>query len=251
MTTSRRWAIAYLLVFGFMIFLNYWSTTNVGTVANNNQAIIQPAGFAFSIWGLIYVLLLAWILKQLFTSGRKETVVSQLTFWPILNFLLNGCWIIVFTQQWLVTSTLVIAALLYTLGVMYTLTAKAGYRGFDRLPFSIYFAWVTVATIVNVFTVMVSAQVTTLLGLQELGWTLILLGAATGIGVLIAARFRDWLYPLVLLWPYYGIYAANDRAYASLDLTLLLTSILLVFVALIVGIYQLRLQQRTSHPQSL
>lgn len=169
MLKQRPWAIAYLIVFGIMIFLNYWSTTNVGIVADNNQAIIQPAGFAFSIWGVIYVLLFAWVLKQLFTGDKEQTLASQLTFWPLLNFLFNGLWILVFTQQWVVVSALVIAALLYTLAVMYAITTKAGYQGFDRLPLSIYFAWVTVATIVNVFTVMVSVQVETFLGLNELG----------------------------------------------------------------------------------
>lgn len=111
MPKQRIWAIAYLIAFGLMIFLNYWSATNVGIVADNNQAIIQPAGFAFSIWGLIYVLLFIWIIKRFFDNTWEGSLASRLTFWPILNFLLNGLWIVVFTQQWLVASTLVIAGL--------------------------------------------------------------------------------------------------------------------------------------------
>lgn len=243
MLKQRQWALAYLIIFGLMIFLNYWSTTNVGIVADNNEAIIQPAGFAFSIWGLIYALLFAWVVKQFFVSTWEGSLAARLTFWPILNFLLNGLWIVVFTQQWLIASGFVIVALLYTIAVMYAKTTKAGYNWFDRFPLSIYLAWVTLATIVNVFTVMVNSNVETFLGLNELAWTLIMLVAATAIGIAIAWQFSDWLYPLVLLWPYYGIYVVNDRTYNSLDITLLAASITLVVAAIIVIIQKFRYHQ--------
>ena len=68
MSSQKRWATGYLIAFIVMIFLNYWSGTNVGSVADANQAIIQTAGFAFSIWVLIYVLLFASFIN-LFFSG--------------------------------------------------------------------------------------------------------------------------------------------------------------------------------------
>src|SRR5699024_12377793 len=99
MCAQNRWAAVYLIALIVRILRNDGTGTNVGSVADANQAIIQPAGFAFSIWGLIYVLLFAWIIK-LFCSG-DGSVTARLTFWPVVNFLLNGLWILVFTQQWL------------------------------------------------------------------------------------------------------------------------------------------------------
>src|SRR5699024_10898759 len=113
MSSRKRWAAGYLIAFIVMIFLNYWSETNVGSVADANQAIIQPAGVAFCIWCLIYVLLFAWSIK-LFFSG-DGSVTARLTCWPVLNFLLNGLWILVITQQWLGASVIVILGLLYAL----------------------------------------------------------------------------------------------------------------------------------------
>ncbi|PBB05712.1 tryptophan-rich sensory protein [Salimicrobium humidisoli] len=243
MPKQRIWAIAYPIAFGLMIFLNYWSATNVGIVADNNQAIIQPAGFAFSIWGLIYILLFIWIIKRFFDNTWVGSLASRLTFWPIVNFLLNGLWIVVFTQQLLVVSTLVIAAILTTLVFIHTSITKGDYNWFDRLPFSIYFAWVTVATIVNVFAVTASLEVETILGLGELDWTLIMLAAATLIGSIVAFRYSDWLYPLVILWPFYGIYVVNENEYSSLNITLLITSIVLVIVALITVVKKFRTKQ--------
>ncbi|WP_020006762.1 tryptophan-rich sensory protein [Salinicoccus albus] len=240
MSVQKKWATGYLAAFIIMLLLNYWSGTNVGSVANDNQAIIQPAGFAFSIWGLIYVLLLIWIIKLFFSKTWEGSTAYQLKYWPIINFLLNGIWILVFTQQWMVVSVLVIIGLLYTLAKMYSAMTESGYHWFDRLPFSIYFGWVTIATVVNIFTLAVNNNIETILGLGELTWTIIILSAATLIGIVITFYFRDWLYPLVLIWPYFGIYTENDNAHMILDVTLIAASVVLLITALIAGVRKLR-----------
>ena len=240
MSKQRKWSIAYFVAFLIMIFLNYWSATNVGGVANNNQAIIQPAGFAFSIWGLIYVLLLIWIIKVFFSKTWEGSIAYRIKYWPIVNFLLNGLWIVVFTQQMIFLSVLVIIALLYTLAEMYSTITETGYDWFDRLPISIYFGWVTVATIVNIFTLAVNNNVETILGMNELPWTIIILIVATLIGGIIALYFKDWLYPLVFIWPYIGIYIENNSNYGSLNIVIILSSLALLIVAVFVGIKKFR-----------
>lgn len=240
MSRQKKWAIGYLLAFIIMIFVNYLTTTNVGGVANDNESIIQPAGFAFSIWGLIYILLFAWVIKAFFAKTWEGSMAYHLRFWPIANFLLNAVWIIVFTQQWIFASVIVIIALLYTLAEMYSTMTETGYHWFDRLPFSIYFAWVTVATIVNIFTLVVDNNVESILGLGELAWTNLMLIVATLIGVAIALYFRDWLYPLVFIWPYFAIYTKNDGQYASLDIVLLVAAIVLLVTAIIVAFKKVR-----------
>lgn len=59
MIHQNKWIILYFISFLIMILLNYLSGANIGRVTENNQAIIQPAGFTFSIWGLIYIIILA------------------------------------------------------------------------------------------------------------------------------------------------------------------------------------------------
>lgn len=249
MTVHRKWVTGYFIAFIVMIAMNYivgMSGSDVGDVANNNDAIIQPAGYAFSIWGLIYLLLLIWIINLFFSKKDKSSITARLTFWPILNFLLNGAWIIAFTQEWVLTSVIIIVALLYTLAEMFTSISETNYHWFDRLPFSIYFAWVTVATIVNIFTLAIANNLDTLLGMSELTWTIIILIVATLIGFAISLLFKDWLYPLVLIWPFVGIYVKSGGSYTSLDVTLALISVALVAVAVIVIVNQKRsLQSRT------
>lgn len=228
MSVQKKWATGYLAAFIVMIVMNYFVGTNVDSVANNNQPIIQPAGFAFSIWGLIYTLVFIWIIKQFFQKTWEDSMAYKLKYWPIINFLLNSAWIFVFTQQMILGSVIAIFALLITLIIMHILITKQNYTWFDRFPYSIYFAWVTVASIVNVFQLTNDNNISSVLGMDELTWTIIMLSAAAVIAVITALYFKDWLYPLVIIWPLYGIFTENNSEYASLDMTLLIISIILV-----------------------
>ncbi len=232
MTRQRKWVLLYVIAFLIMIAINYLSGSNIGNIAEDKQAMIQPAGFAFAIWGLIYVLILAWLIKLLMIRSHNKKIVSRLKYLPIINFLLNSAWIIVYTQQWFLVSVIVILALLYNIARMYVILSD--YRGYNRLPFSIYFGWTTVATIVNIFSLALNNHIQTIFGLDELSWTMIALILATIIGIFIAISFKDWLYPLVLIWPFYGIYIENNNYYLSLDVTLITASLLLFITAIIV-----------------
>mgnify|MGYP001015748914 CR=1 FL=1 len=234
MTRQRKWVIGYFIAFVIMIIMNYSVGSSVGNVADDNPTIIQPAGFAFAIWGLIYILIFIWMIKLFFSKNDKTSVVERLTYWPIINFILNGVWIVTFTQQWMIISTIVILALLFTLFRMHAIISAELYHWYDRLPLSIYFGWVTIASIVNVFTVFSSYNMESFLGMSELAWTIIAIVAAALIGVFIAWFFNDWLYPLVLIWPFFGIFMESGDISAGLNISLAATSLILVIVAVII-----------------
>lgn len=242
MTTHRKWVLGYFVFFVLMIITNYTAGqmgSDVGGTANQNETIIQPAGFAFSIWGLIYTLLFIWIIYLFFSKKDKSPITERLKFWPIVNFLLNGVWIFVFTQEWLFASVIVSAAMLYTLAEIYSSISETNHNWFDRFPFAIYFAWVTLATIVNIFT-WAADNVDTILGMDELTWTIIVLIVAGLIGIAIAVFFRDWVYPLVLIWPLIAIYAESGDVSTGLNITLLIVAIALVVIAIMVIIRKVR-----------
>lgn len=220
MNRINKWNILYVLSFSVMIFLNYWSATDVGTVAEQEQAIIQPAGYAFSIWGVIYLALLAW-LGSLFKGKLNKSMEEKLTFWPILNFLLNGLWIIAFTGELLGLSVVVIIGLLGTLIVLYKKITTHKNNYFWRFPFSIYFGWVTVATIVNIFTWVKQMGISTVLGVDEFAWTMLLLSIGTILCLFISLKHKDWIYPLVFIWSYLAIFFEHQFSYISLAIVLL------------------------------
>lgn len=212
MTKTKKMGILYLVIFGAMIFMNYWSATDVGSIADNQQALIQPAGYAFSIWGLIYLSVLIWIIRLFFIRKFEGTIYDKVKVWLILNFILNAAWIITLTTDLIFVSTLVIAGLLFTLVMIYRNISVARYNFFDRFPFSLYFGWVTVATIVNIFSWVKSIEAEQVLGMNEVTWTIIMLAVATVLCLYISLKYRDWLYPLVFVWAFTGIFIKESRS---------------------------------------
>jgi len=210
MTAKKRLGIIYSVTFVLMLAVNYLTATDVGMVADEDPAIIQPAGYVFSIWGLIYVLLFIWIVRMFFKNNTSDRVYESIHYWPVANFILNGLWIVAFTQRWYLASVIIIVGLLITLFVIYKKISHVSTAWFDRLPFSIYFGWGTVATIVNIVTWVKEMGLEEVLGFNEYQWTLALLVIATGIAVFVSLVHHDWLYPLVFAWAYAGIIIRND-----------------------------------------
>ncbi|TDM12488.1 tryptophan-rich sensory protein [Macrococcus bovicus] len=214
MFRAKFWPLIYVIVFIGTLIMNYLTSMNVGRVANQDQALIQPAGYAFSIWSLIYLLIIIWIIRLFFDQQQDYglTQGENLTFWPILNFILNGLWIYVFTKNWKLASVIVIIALLLTLVIIYRKISQYHNDPFDRVVFGIYFAWVTVATIVNIFTYVKSLNVSNVLGMSELTWTWVMLIVATALCLYIAFKYHDFLYPLVFVWAFAAIYFENQNS---------------------------------------
>ncbi|GEK88197.1 TspO and MBR related proteins [Alkalibacterium putridalgicola] len=210
MTIKKRLGIIYSVTFILMLAVNYLTATDVGMVADENPAIIQPAGYVFSIWGVIYLLLFVWIVRMFFKHNDSDRVYESIHYWLVANFILNGLWIIAFTQLWYLTSVIIIIGLLVTLFVIYKKISHVSINWFDRVPFSIYFGWGTVATIVNIVTWVKEMGVEEVVGFNEYQWTLALLIIGTGIAVFVSLVHHDWLYPLVFAWAFAGIIVRND-----------------------------------------
>lgn len=228
MNQSKKLGIVYLITFAIMIFLNYWSATNVGNVADANQPLLQPAGFAFSIWGFIYFLLFIWIIRAFFVRG--DAVYVKTSYLPALNFLLNGCWILAFTAQALLTSVIIIFALLVTLILIYGRINDTTHTFFEKLPFSIYIGWVSVASILNVFVWFVGMEQTVFLGLNEVTWTFIMLAVATILAIVFSIRFKDFIYTLVFIWAYIGIYAETPNDAVKTFVMILILLLIVIFI---------------------
>lgn len=186
-----------------------------GEVSARYPTLVTPAGYAFSIWGLIYLALLVFSGYALTGAARAQPRWARLRAAYLASCALNALWIVVWHHRLLALSAAVIAALLSALMVVYrTLDAgRAGASAADRwlllLPFSLYASWVTVATILNV------AVTLTALGFQGGGvppaaWALALLGVAAVLALGVALPRRDAAWLVVTAWALGAIAAARD-----------------------------------------
>ncbi|ASC71229.1 hypothetical protein XM38_021810 [Halomicronema hongdechloris C2206] len=181
----------------------------VGEIANTtlDGVLITPANYAFVIWGVIYVGLIAYGLYQLGAAQRRDPALRQVNRWLITACLAQIVWIFLFTSQWFGASTVAMAVIWLALMVSYlNLDIGVGRsswrrRWFAQVPISIYFAWITVATIVNVACALYAAGYTA----AAVPWTGIMLGVSALIGALVAWQRRDAAFTLVLVWAYGAI----------------------------------------------
>ncbi|HKK77747.1 MAG TPA: TspO/MBR family protein [Saprospiraceae bacterium] len=180
-----------------------------GEVSDLYPNLFTPAGITFSIWGIIYLALLVFIVLQsrgLFSRRPAPEYVVSIGPFFFINCLLNVGWILVWHHLLVILSVFIMLGLLGTLLVIYRRLQGYSWRGFGliRLPFSLYFAWICVATIANVTVLLVDAGYRGA-PLDPSVWTSILVGIAAVLGGFFLFREEDPVFPLVIIWALIGI----------------------------------------------
>jgi len=183
---------------------------NTGEISDRFDILFVPAGYVFSIWGLIYLGLIAYAIYQALPAQRDNLRLQAIA-WPvIISAVANIIWIFLWHYQVFALTLVAMVALLLSLIVVYQRLGIGKVKvsrqefWFVHVPFSIYLGWITVATIANV------TQFLDYLGWNGFGfsdevWFLIVLVVAILIAVAMAFTRRDVAYLLVLAWAFYGL----------------------------------------------
>jgi hypothetical protein len=181
-----------------------------GEISDSFNVLFVPAGYVFSIWGIIYLGLLAYTIYQILPAQRDNPLLQRTGWMVAASSLLNGAWIF-FWHYGLFELSLVVMLLLLAVLVLVYLRLDIGRTRFSAIekwviaaPVSIYLGWITVATIANVTTVL-SYLGWRGGGISEVAWTVILLGAGVIIAGIMAFTRSDIAYLLVLVWAFVGI----------------------------------------------
>ncbi len=181
-----------------------------GELSARYPVMITPAGYVFSIWSLIYLLLAAFIVYQWRKPTRSRDTVELIGPWFILNGMLNIAWIFAWHYEYVTASVTIMLALLLSLIAIYTRIRRStqppttGEKLCVYLPFSIYMGWISVATIVNI-TVWLYDKGWDGFGLSGEAWTVILLIIGTLLAIVIGFTFHDPAFMLVFTWAFVGI----------------------------------------------
>lgn len=183
---------------------------NTGEISDRFRVYFVPAGYVFSIWGVIYLGLIAYAVFQALPSQRENPRLQAIAGWAILGNLANIAWIFLWHYEQFVGTLGAMLILLATLIAVY-LRLGAGLTRVPpaetwavRLPFSIYLGWITVATVANV-TSLLDYLNWNGFGLAPEIWMVIVLAAVLVIAALMNFTRRDVAYAAVLLWALAGI----------------------------------------------
>ncbi|MCU0504300.1 MAG: tryptophan-rich sensory protein [Chloroflexi bacterium] len=187
-----------------------------GEISDRFPVLVVPAGYVFSIWGAIYVGLLAFTVYQALPGRRADPLLRRLGWLPALTGVLNVGWILLWHGEAFLLTAPVMAALLATLVAIEARIRDGSRRtGAERwvvaVPFSVYVGWITVATIANVSATLAS------LGFGGFGIEPPVIASAVllvglGIASVMVLRFRDPAYGLVIAWAYAGIVVKEAEA---------------------------------------
>ncbi|UOY91534.1 tryptophan-rich sensory protein [Ectobacillus sp. JY-23] len=231
MSKAKKLAVVNVVGFLLVLIVNYVSQRggeNTSKISDSIDILFKPANYAFSIWGLIYLLLGTWVIRQFFATGNEAAMYERIGYWFFINCVLNSLWVILFAYKKFNLTLLCMLGILATLIVIYQKIQKSDVSRLYRLPFSIYLGWISVATIVNVFIVFYTNEITSFLGLNEQAWTIIMLIIGGVLGIWFTNKNNDLAYSLVFVWAYIAImtrYELTDYIYRTALVMVVLLSV--------------------------
>lgn len=208
--------LSYLLMVTINALANIIPINGVTTVQVSEAYpnLFTPAPYTFSIWGLIYFLLGLYVLYQLgFFRGEscsptKKELLSNISLYFIISSVANAAWVLSWHYDLIALTMILMIVILVSLITInrYTSEIKLNSRDnfFIKLPFSIYFGWITVATIANATVLLVSLGWNGF-GVSEPIWTSIALILGLIISVATIFKNKDVVYGLTVVWGYTGI----------------------------------------------
>ncbi len=237
--TTNTLTLAFTLVANGLAGSGAFNGKTVGDISARYDTLIAPAGYAFAIWGIIYLLLLLFVGYQWYAwlKNREDTALKQTGLWFALGNLANGLWIFAWLNEYMGISVVLIFLLLFSL-IMLTLRLRleiwdAPLRtiAFVWWPICIYLGWIVVASVANVAAFLVS------LGwqggmLSPSAWTLILIAVATGIYLLLIITRNMREAALVGIWAFIAIAVRQWSAHPEIVYAgLLAAGVLLVAIS--------------------
>lgn len=181
-----------------------------GQISDGFNVYFVPAGYVFSIWGVIYLGMIAFTIFQALPSQRQNPRLRAAGWWVALGSLANTTWIFLWHHEQFPLTVVVMLVLLSALIVTYLksgmgrISVSPAERWAAHLPFSIYLGWITVATVANI-TVLLAYWQWNGFGIAPEIWMGIILAAVLIITALVSFTRRDVAYTLVILWALAGI----------------------------------------------
>lgn len=216
-----------------VIFVNYLAgtgkinDTTPAEISDKYPTVLTPAGYAFSIWSIIYFGLLAFSIYQALPSQSDNPRFTRIRTLYIANCAANCAWLYLWHYDYIAFSILAMLFILSTL-VLINLNLRGIERGAElwttKIPFNIYFGWITTATILNAsvtlvyFGIQTSAIVSTILAC-------LLIAAAVALAIIIRRSFDFPSYALTIMWALIAI-AVNQYAETAIFAAAILGAII-------------------------
>jgi len=229
---------------GSTTFLGGKSTAEI---SDANPTLITPAGYVFSIWGIIYILLGIFVVFQALPSQKEKDYRERISWLFVVSSILNIVWLFLWQFEYLSLSVVLMFLLLATLIMIY-LRLNIGKSAVPlreklavHMPFSVYLGWITIASIANVAVALVSMNWDGF-GISQETWAFLVIIVALLITLLVIVTRKDVAYGLVIIWALVGI-AVKQSEYENIVMMAEISAVV-VAIALVATILLTRLRRK-------
>lgn len=235
---QKRYAILNLVITIGIIIWNYATNVmgingnTVGSLSDEYANLFTPAGYAFAIWGLIFISLIAFCIFQViraYTDNKDGTFIEQIGPWYSLANLGNAAWLWFWLNEvtWL-TVILMLFILFSLLKVIISLNmnswnAPRPIKTFVWFPIALYSGWITVATVANVSAYLAKINFDAIF--PETTWTIIMLLTAVLINILVVTKRNILVFGMVGVWALIAIAVRHWGSIPSIQWTALLGAV--------------------------
>ncbi len=221
-----------LIFFAGMIVMNYLANAlplngkTTGGISDSFPNLFVPSGITFSIWGVIYLLLLVYCIIQFRATNQ---VISVNIGWLFgISCILNALWIVFWHFGKLPLSMIVMVGMLVTL-IYINLLIKELPAGIIKASFGIYLGWICIAAIANAVALLVHYNWQGF-GFSEEFWTIVMISAGALITILSILYFRNPFIGLSVIWAFTGIILKRHYDYRSIVITAVIGIVLLAII---------------------
>ncbi len=218
-----------LLLFAGMLVMNYLANAlplngkTTGELSDSFPNLFVPAGLTFSIWGVIYILVILYCIFQF--KDYNAVPVSRISLAFGISCILNALWIVFWHYGRLPLSLLVMAGLLASL-IYINIAIRDLPFGIIKASFGIYLGWICIATIANVTAVLVTSGWSGFNISHEV-WTIIMIAVGTLLVAATIGRLKNPFLGLAVVWAFLGIAIKRQDDYRTILITAIVAMVII------------------------
>lgn len=246
---TRRLIVLACAVFAVVVaqaqMLIGWGQTPAEFSADSD-ATLKVAGYAFSIWGLIYVAILAYAVRQAMRQTGESLLIHRFGWPSAAAFLGIGWWVVAAAFDWEAATVVLIFAslvvlllpLLHNAGAIRTLGRTDRDRWLVVWPLALLAGWLTVAAPLNLITVLTGNEALPT-ALSPTVWAMAAIVVVALVALGVTARIRLLAYALPIAWGLLGAFVAEQERNAPLAYVALAATVA-VLVGAVILTFRLR-----------
>ncbi len=247
MALSNMVSVLLVILVNYSSQVNRFNNTNIGEVSSTYDNLFTPAGYAFAIWGIIFLSLFAFGIfgiYRAFFSKSDTLVLEQLGWWFVLANILNCGWVLAFVYGAIGLSVVIMVGILFSLLKIVINTnmerwdAPIDILAFIWWPICLYSGWITVATIANIAVFLVKLKWDGAF-MDAVQWTIVMIVAATAINFMMVLKRNMREFAAVGIWALVAIYVRHSETFPEIA-TIALIGALLLLVIISVHAYRNR-----------